>query len=175
MAFVIVRHTRAGGGAWILLGGLAVALFTGLLAALCWPAWRDATRSLGWAPSTCTITASRTYSISGKAPQLQLDVSYTYPVGGRLLASDRWSFFGRYLPMMYTRRQLYAFEERYAPGSALACFVDPADEREAVLDRSRPERFTHFVLTLGGLDLAGAALFVVGVRQSVRARADRQP
>ena len=173
MGRVIVRQRRAGGGGWMLFSGVLV-IVLGLLAAACWSAWRDARDSAAWSATSCTILESRTFVSSGKGAEFRLEVRYGYRTGDQSHVSDRWSFFGRHLSLLYTRRHLYHLEGKFAAGAVVPCFVDPADPSQAVLDRGVPHRFQNFVLTLAGLALAGTGLFAYGAVLSARVRAAKR-
>jgi len=90
-------------------------------------------RALSWREASCVVLTSQVAESGSSRPTYRVDVLYAYSVDGRSYQSNRyrfddWSSSGR-----QAKAEIVA---RFPPGTRTACWVDPADPKRAVIDRS---------------------------------------
>jgi hypothetical protein len=87
----------------------------------------------GWAEASCTVLESRVEESSDSdGSTYRVFVRYAYEADGRGYESTRYDFFDVSSSGYEGKAQVVA---RHPPGARVPCWVDPADPREAVLDR----------------------------------------
>lgn len=86
-----------------------------------------------WEPTPCTVVASAvdTQSDSDGATY-RVDIAYRYRYGGRQYESNRYDFS---VGSSSGREGKQAAVDRYQPGEACTCYVDPGDPSRSVLER----------------------------------------
>lgn len=109
-----------------------------------------------WAETPCVIDSSEVGIHHGDdSTSYSIDITYHYTVAGQPYTSKRYGFALAASPGL-KRKQVIV--DRYPPGKAAVCFVNPAAPAEAVLDRGwRPE------MGLGALGLVFAVVTGLGM------------
>ncbi len=116
-------------------GAMAVALLLGYF--WVWPPASGIIAARHWVETSCTIGTSKATRVDRNKYQKSIRyfdyaLTYTFQVDGRTIVGDRRSFAEE------LRGQSNRFEEiaaRYPAGSTRTCYYNPANPREAVLDR----------------------------------------
>lgn len=116
-----------------------------------------------WIESTCTIAASRvrTYRAVHETTQYRPDVIFRYQFQGREHVSSDYA-----LDRSFTssRRDAESIVQRYPPGAAAACYVNPRAPAQSVLDRSFPKVILFGLFPAGFLILLIWGLLRSGTR-----------
>jgi hypothetical protein len=116
-----------------------------------------------WPAVTCAVLSSEVRSHRGDhGSTYSVDILYSYHIDGREYKANRYGFMGG-SSSGYSGKQ--AIVSRYPPGTQTACYVDPNDPTNAVLERG----FTPIML-IGLLPLAFVG-FGVGGFVSMRRKA----
>lgn len=112
-------------------------------------------------PVQATVVSATVYTRvggrTGHGPSHRPHVVYRYQHAGQDYRADRYFYTGDGWPDADAAAATVA---RYPPGALVEAFVDPADPRNAVLDRSAPRAGALFLLV--PLAAAGLALVVYG-------------
>ncbi|OGV68390.1 MAG: hypothetical protein A3K19_05300 [Lentisphaerae bacterium RIFOXYB12_FULL_65_16] len=128
-------------------------------------------RSLYWTRVEATILASRvTKEREDKSWDYQLDLRYGYEVAGRRYEASRWSLFD---DDTSTRTAMRTALETLNVGDVVACYVNPKDPGQSILDR-RATSFLALPLLPIVLLLAGYKLWTT-LRRRLNAPAAAPP
>jgi hypothetical protein len=128
------------------------------------PLWAGL-RSRGWRATSCVIASgevrSETHHGLLTVTSYWPNVVYRYEVGGVVFRANTWNASDVGSPWYYGARGVV---RRYPPGARAACFVNPADPSEAVLDRSLSgsQWFGVWPLVMAGLGAVGVVKTVTG-------------
>lgn len=118
----------------------------------------------GWQPVPCTVVSSQvTTHTDSDGTTYGVEVVYAYEVSGQRYTSDRRSFGIDGSSSGYKGKK--RFVDAHPPGLAMTCYVDPADPREAVLERGVARSFLWSLFPLPFL-AAGFFIMRAGVKQT---------
>lgn len=123
-----------------------------------------------WQATSCTIESVDLVDDGDDGERL--DVLYRYEVDGRVYHASRYDFFDHARDDA-ERRQLY-FRVRDRSGETVACYVNPANPRDAVIDRAVAPLDRGVLLLVAGIGLFGL-LFVIGFLRAAWAAARGAP
>ena len=151
----------------------ALLLFGAWLICLCLTGLRekkmnlDAARHAGtWPTVIGKVTASRIVegkSISSETRQeiftYRPEIEYTYSAGGKEFSSTRQAF-GKIL--WYQPAEAEEFKSRFAPGTSVQVYHNPANPRDAVIDPD-PAHAIHLAAADFGMLVVGLILVSLGL------------
>jgi Protein of unknown function (DUF3592) len=156
---------KAGIGLCLMLTGLGVT-------ALLFVPYRRAMQTRAWTETPCTITASRmvqTPERENPSPPWRVFLEYRYSTAGREYTGHRWRRIAYYetADQLVSRKTPHRSEaekltEKYPPGLATVCYVDPAAPHEAVLEhQAKAAIYTLWwpmIFAVGGAGIFWSAL-----------------
>lgn len=133
--------------------------------------WRPLARVLAarsWTEESCVVLESRVAESadSDGGSTYKPEIVYSYSVGGVVRQSQRYEFSDVYSSGYDGKAEIVA---RYPPGLRTACYVNPADPREAVLNRG-----LSLVYLLGLIPLFFTAAGAGGIAWTLRERTRRR-
>ena len=140
------RHTRSG----CIVASAVAMLFAGLCVYLY--LMRPASRVMAaksWTPTPCRVVSSKVTVVrrSDSVRDLyKVDITYRYSFGGREYTSNQYDLMGDAGSGGVKGKERTV--ARYPPGRAATCYVNPANPREAVLDRGLPARTMWGIIPL---------------------------
>jgi hypothetical protein len=118
-----------------------------------------------WTPTSCVVVASRVESgTEGTEGTESADITFRYTVGDRPYTANRYNFLGNQTSDPSAYRVVLA----YPPGKRFECYVDPADPRRAVINRSHSREYhlgTAFVAMFTGVPFFVGLSMVRGRRR----------
>ncbi|MEM9414317.1 MAG: DUF3592 domain-containing protein [Planctomycetota bacterium] len=119
----------------------------------------------GWQPVPCTVVSSQvaTRTDSDGDKTYAIELRYRYEFNGQSYTSDRRSFGISGSSSGYKGKK--RFVDAHPPGHAMTCYVDPADPRDAVLDKGLG---LSFLWALFPLPFLAAGFFIMrsGMKQT---------
>jgi hypothetical protein len=89
---------------------------------------REGAAARAWVPTPCTVVTSR-FAEGPSEKTSYLEFSFSYHFSGKEFVSQRYSILS---PSYESRR---AAARAHPVGESATCFVDPADPKQAVIDR----------------------------------------
>jgi Protein of unknown function (DUF3592) len=121
-----------------------------------------------WTATPCEVVSSQ---VVPNGDTYRADIQYRYRVGGRTYVSDRYSFAGW---STSNRSSPQAIVDRYPPGTAFECYVNPADATQAVVELGlAPQHFFGLIFVVFFTGIPGGILlaWLAFARKSKRASA----
>lgn len=111
-----------------------------------------------WAETPCVLLDSMVWTDSSPKswPQPTERVTYSYIFGGRHFVSSCYQFTE---PLHSGSAMKPGFFNRYSPGDAEVCYVDPANPSNAAMNRG----FTSNMVFFGGVGLVTALFVAIGL------------
>ena len=149
-------------GRWRRTGGaLALVLFAAPFLYVLIPEIAANLAAAGWTSTSCTIVSSRVDRQRMRDgddvfPLYRFDVRYAYGAGGTRYESTRYRFVD---PFTENSAAAEGAAARYPAGAVVACYVDPTDATQAVLER---ELSPFMLIVLLPAAIAGLGLWDLG-------------
>lgn len=120
-----------------------------------------------WVRTPCRVIDCAVRRHRGKfGPSYSVDIVYEYEADGHTYRSDRWDFFPSIPGISHDAAADVA--RQHPPGRMLACYVNPLDPDQAVLDRRIRSGFPRILLPLAFLTAGLAALYALVRRRQAR-------
>ncbi|MGI8604059.1 MAG: DUF3592 domain-containing protein [Verrucomicrobiales bacterium] len=148
------------------LGGAFFGLFLAVIGAVfCWYLWsvfQKARAMDAWVSVPCTILESRveqTPPVPNSAASYRAIVQYRYEFGGARYSSEKIK---RVSPASSSWEKMERLRARFAAGTNVTCYVNPANPAQAVLIKdSKAAAYTLWfpaIFVVGGLGLVLSAI-----------------
>lgn len=89
-------------------------------------------RARSWRPASCVVLSSKVTESGSSKPTYKVDILFAYSVDGKSYQSRQYRFDDYSSSGRQSKDEIVA---RFPPGTQTPCWVDPADPRQAVIDR----------------------------------------